>query len=340
MVVLTTFCLYAAKETAKGPRLRDVGRFMDRLRLNIHGGTGGTGYPRYGGIGGSGGNVYLKAIEKMELKDVVKNYPDKRIKAGHGQNSKSTQILGSPGTDITVKVPVGVSVYNGQNHLIGDLIKPNDKILVVRGGQGGNPRNQYHGQKGEVDNITLNLKLIADVGFVGTEDIAAALIAAMTTYTAAVAKSCSGGSLSEAAQIMRAATHLSQQLASLASPSCMSCDTPVSTGAPTGELRDAQIRSRSSGFYHRALSRRPEIVRGTILMRQLYPVPTCPLSDIKLHWCTSSMGHRSSRAPQQNASPAALKSTSNAEPVLRLFAGIRRHNIIARGRGRSSDSEV
>ncbi|KAL3210687.1 hypothetical protein MRX96_008636 [Rhipicephalus microplus] len=131
--------IFVFQETAKGPRLRDVGRFMDRLRLNIHGGTGGTGYPRYGGIGGSGGNVYLKAIEKMELKDVVKSYPDKRIKAGHGQNSKSTQILGSPGTDITVKVPVGVSVYNGQNHLIGDLIKPNDKILV----------------------------LIADVGFVG-----------------------------------------------------------------------------------------------------------------------------------------------------------------------------
>ncbi|KAH7962313.1 hypothetical protein HPB52_015428 [Rhipicephalus sanguineus] len=167
MVVLTTFCLYAAKESAKRPRLRDVRRFMDRLRLNIHGGTGGTGYPRYGGIGGVGGSVYLKAIDKMELRDVVKDYPDKRIKAGHGQNSKSTQILGQPGTDITVKVPVGVSVYNGQNHLIGDLIKPNDKILVVRGGQGGNPSNQYHGQKGEVDNITLSLKLIADVGFVG-----------------------------------------------------------------------------------------------------------------------------------------------------------------------------
>ncbi|KAL1478378.1 hypothetical protein MTO96_035060 [Rhipicephalus appendiculatus] len=167
MVVLTTFCLYAAKVSAKSPRLRDVRRFMDRLRLNIHGGTGGTGYPRYGGIGGSGGSVYLKAIDKMELRDVVKEYPDKRVKAGHGQNSKSAQILGSPGTDITVKVPVGVSVYNGQNHLIGDLIKPGEKILVVRGGQGGNPSNQYHGQKGEVDNITLSLKLIADVGFVG-----------------------------------------------------------------------------------------------------------------------------------------------------------------------------
>uniref|UniRef100_A0A224YV79 Obg family gtpase cgta n=1 Tax=Rhipicephalus zambeziensis TaxID=60191 RepID=A0A224YV79_9ACAR len=167
MVVLTTICLYAAKVSAKSPRLRDARRFMDRLRLNIHGGSGGTGYPRYGGIGGSGGNVYLKAMDKLELRDVVKEYPDKRIKAGHGQNSKSAQILGSPGTDITVKVPVGVSVYNGQNHLIGDLIKPGEKILVVRGGQGGNPSNQYHGQRGEVDNITLSLKLIADVGFVG-----------------------------------------------------------------------------------------------------------------------------------------------------------------------------
>ncbi|KAH6939422.1 hypothetical protein HPB50_017820 [Hyalomma asiaticum] len=167
MVVLTTFRLYAAKEAAKPQRLRDIRRFMDRLRLNVHGGSGGTGYPRYGGIGGSGGSVYLKAVDKIELKDVVKEYPDKRIKAGNGQNSKSTQILGSPGTDVTVRVPVGVSVYNGQNHMIGDLIKPNDKILVVRGGQGGNPSNQFHGQKGEVDNITLNLKLIADVGFVG-----------------------------------------------------------------------------------------------------------------------------------------------------------------------------
>lgn len=167
MVVLTTFCLYAAKESAKRRPLRDVKRFMDRLRLNIHAGSGGTGYPRYGGIGGSGGSVYLKASDKIELRDVVKEYPDKRVTAGHGHNSKATQILGSPGTDITVKVPVGVSVYNGHNHLIGDLIKPDEKILVVRGGQGGNPNNQYHGQKGEVDNITLSLKLIADVGFVG-----------------------------------------------------------------------------------------------------------------------------------------------------------------------------
>lgn len=171
MVALTTFCLYAAKvttkESARNRPLRDVRRFMDRLRLHVQGGGGGTGLPRYGGIGGTGGSVYFKASDKVELKDIVREYPDKRIKAGNGHNSKSIQILGSPGHDVTLAVPVGVSVYNGQNHLIGDLVKPDERILVVRGGMGGHPQNQYHGQKGEVDNVVLSLKLIADVGFVG-----------------------------------------------------------------------------------------------------------------------------------------------------------------------------
>lgn len=167
MVVLTNLYLYAAKESAKHRPLRDVRRFMDRLRLNVRGGSGGTGYPRYGGIGGNGGSVFFKASEKIELKDIAREYPDKRIKAGQGHNSKSTQILGAPGHDVTIAVPVGVSVYNGCQHLIGDLIKPGDRILVARGGQGGNPQNQFNGQKGEVDNVTLNLKLIADVGFLG-----------------------------------------------------------------------------------------------------------------------------------------------------------------------------
>lgn len=81
------------QESAKRRPLRDVKRFMDRLRLNIHAGRGGSGFPRYGGIGGSGGSVYLKASDKIELRDVVKEYPDKRVNAGHGQNSK---LVGKP----------------------------------------------------------------------------------------------------------------------------------------------------------------------------------------------------------------------------------------------------
>lgn len=46
-------------------------------------------------------------------------------------------------------------------------MNPEDEILVVKGGPGGNPLNNYLGQKGNVDNIVLHLKLIADVGFVG-----------------------------------------------------------------------------------------------------------------------------------------------------------------------------
>uniref|UniRef100_V5GJC9 Putative gtp-binding protein 10 n=1 Tax=Ixodes ricinus TaxID=34613 RepID=V5GJC9_IXORI len=144
-------------------RINSTKRFSDKLRLNVRGGNGGTGLPRFGGVGGEGGSVYVQAKDKVELKDIITKYPDKTIKAGHGGNSKSTQILGPDGHNVVVNVPLGVSVYNGFGHLIGDLIKPGDKVLAVKGGKGGNPTTDFHGTKGQTDVITLNLKLIADV---------------------------------------------------------------------------------------------------------------------------------------------------------------------------------
>ncbi|EEC05638.1 GTP-binding protein 10 isoform X1 [Ixodes scapularis] len=148
-------------------RISSTKRFLDKLRLNVRGGNGGTGLPRFGGVGGEGGSIYVQAKDKVELKDIITKYPDKTIKAGHGGNSKSTQILGPDGHNVVVNVPVGVSVFNGFGHLIGDLIKPGDKVLAVKGGKGGNPATDFHGTKGQTDVITLHLKLIADVGFVG-----------------------------------------------------------------------------------------------------------------------------------------------------------------------------
>jgi len=49
----------------------------------------------------------------------------------------------------------------------GDINKVGEKVLVARGGDGGMPSNQYAGQKGDVLSITLDLKLISDIGFVG-----------------------------------------------------------------------------------------------------------------------------------------------------------------------------
>lgn len=141
--------------------------FLDSIYIYVRGGRGGNGLPRYGGIGGKGGDVYLKAVSNISLKDVVNKKPNKRYIAGEGEHSRKYRILGRPGEDLTIDVPIGISVINQNNILIGDLNEPDDTILVARGGFGGSEQNQFFGQKGQAHSVTLDLKLIADVGFVG-----------------------------------------------------------------------------------------------------------------------------------------------------------------------------
>lgn len=50
---------------------------------------------------------------------------------------------------------------------LGELNRPGEKLLLARGGSGGGPQNGFIGQKGQVVTLTLDLKLLADVGFVG-----------------------------------------------------------------------------------------------------------------------------------------------------------------------------
>jgi len=49
----------------------------------------------------------------------------------------------------------------------GDINKAGDKVLVARGGDGGMQSNQFVGQKGDALSVTLDLKVISDIGFVG-----------------------------------------------------------------------------------------------------------------------------------------------------------------------------
>lgn len=68
------------------------GNFIDDLRLYVRGGTGGMGYPRLGGEGGRGGDVYFVAQERATLKSVKNRYPQMRIVAGTGANSRSESV--------------------------------------------------------------------------------------------------------------------------------------------------------------------------------------------------------------------------------------------------------
>lgn len=94
--------------------------FIDKLNLHVRGGAGGSGLPRYGGIGGTGGNVYVVAKEKLTLKDTAQKLKTKRVKAEPGGDSLSKGIIGAPGEDQIIPVPVGVIVYNQNRVKLGE----------------------------------------------------------------------------------------------------------------------------------------------------------------------------------------------------------------------------
>lgn len=143
-------------------------KFIDTLRLHVRGGPGGMGFPKLGGVGGKGGDVYVEGKESITLMKVRKTRPDKRWHGMPGGNSRKHCICGEAGTDLTIRVPTGTAVWLEQHDkMLGEVNQPGDKVLVAHGGQGGNPNNQYNGQKGQGHNIKLELKLLADVGLVG-----------------------------------------------------------------------------------------------------------------------------------------------------------------------------
>lgn len=70
------------------------------------------------------------------------------------------------GEDLKVEVPIGVSVFDANNQKIGELNEPGDTCIAARGGIGGCSGNNFLGTVGQSQVVTLDLKLIADVGMV------------------------------------------------------------------------------------------------------------------------------------------------------------------------------
>ncbi|CAI9728446.1 GTP-binding protein 10-like [Octopus vulgaris] len=141
--------------------------FIDTLRVYVKGGGGGQGFPRLGGVGGAGGSVILEADKQQNLKQLKQKYPTKRFIAGNGKNSTKRVIIARNGSELKVKVPIGISVESDHGRLIGELNETGQQLLVAHGGVGGSLNNKFLGQQGEIRTLKLVMKLIADVGFVG-----------------------------------------------------------------------------------------------------------------------------------------------------------------------------
>ncbi len=151
-----------------------------------HGGKGSASFRREpftprggpdGGDGGRGGSAILKA--STEVDDLSRYKRRTRWRAEPGANGAGGRKTGRNASDLILEVPVGTIAVNDDGSLIADLDRPGAKALVAQGGGGG--RGNVHfksstrqapdyaepGHKGEEREITLDLKLIADVGLVG-----------------------------------------------------------------------------------------------------------------------------------------------------------------------------
>lgn len=164
--------------------------FLDRITLEVRGGDGGDGCASFrrefkvprggpsGGDGGKGGSVIVRAEQNVDSLAALAGH--KHWRAGSGKPGRGANWKGSDGDDVVILVPPGTIVCDpAQGHVLRDLACAGDSLVVAAGGQGGHgnsyfksatnrtPREFERGQPGEQRQISLELKVIADVGLVG-----------------------------------------------------------------------------------------------------------------------------------------------------------------------------
>lgn len=159
---------------------------IDIAEVIFKGGDGGSGKVSFrknkkgpdGGNGGCGGNLYV--IAKSDLKLLNQFTQENIFSAGKGIPGMSNQKSGKNGEDIEIFLPVGTSIVDkNSGREIFDLTKEDERILICKGGNGGLgnwefrssedpiPRHAEPGKKGEIKELILSLKLIADFGLIG-----------------------------------------------------------------------------------------------------------------------------------------------------------------------------
>jgi len=162
--------------------------FIDKAKLYVTAGKGGDGCLSFrrekyvekggpdGGNGGAGGSVWFEAdFHLTTLQDLAVR---PHVKAPHGNNGESSNKTGRSGEDVVLKVPPGTLVYR-EGRLLVDLKVSGDRFRVAKGGRGGRgnqsfktsintaPRVAEKGEPGEIFDVDLELKLLADLGLVG-----------------------------------------------------------------------------------------------------------------------------------------------------------------------------
>ena len=164
--------------------------FVDDVSVVIKAGNGGNGAVSfrhekyiekggpYGGNGGKGGSIIF--VGDSGLTTLIDFKYRRKINAKNGENGRGSDCYGAGGTDIELKMPVGTLVTDSDTgELVADLTTHGERYLIARGGKGGlgnlhfkssvnrAPRQCTPGEPGEHRNLSLELKVLADVGLLG-----------------------------------------------------------------------------------------------------------------------------------------------------------------------------
>ena len=178
--------------------------FIDIAKVKVKAGNGGHGAVAWrrekfepsggpaGGDGGNGGSVILKV--DLGLRTLMDFKYKRNYKAEPGENGKNKKQFGRNGKDLVLRVPPGTVIKDAETGIVmADLTDKDDEIVIAKGGRGGRgnakfansmrqaPRFAEGGTAGEEIEITMELKMIADVGLIGFPNVGKSTLLSVIT---------------------------------------------------------------------------------------------------------------------------------------------------------------
>lgn len=163
--------------------------FVDKVKVSVAAGDGGNGIVSFrremyiekggpdGGDGGDGGDVILAASNNQDTLAAFRY--QKLLKADNGAAGGPSRKHGKSALPLMVEVPIGTVVIDSASNTVADLSVDGQTVIVAKGGNGGfgnahftsstrqAPRVAEKGEKGESFELTLELRMVADVGLIG-----------------------------------------------------------------------------------------------------------------------------------------------------------------------------